>query len=735
MVKPQFEVGKERVGSGGVVRDPALRAEAVLDVADGGRGLGLGVAGVAASPLPGPVGQRRVLRLVPPRRPARRTGAGDQRRSCTQVCRIRVARMTRAALLVTHTGRQDTTAHARTVARDLIEAGFEVRVVAEEAADLDLPGVTPVRGAGARPRASRSSSRSAATAPCCARPSWPGRPRRRCSASTSGKVGFLAEAEIDDLDQAVRDVVARAYTVDERLTLDVTAELRRRGDRRVLGAQRGQRREGRAASGCSSCWSTWTAGRCRGTAATAWSAPPRPARRRTRSRPAARWCGREVEALLLVPISAHALFSRPLVTAPTSTIDDHRGPVHVARGAVLRRPARLRPAAGRAGHGAARASCRCGWCGCVRGRSPTGWWPSSGCRWRAGAGNRPVTAVAPRSRRGWATVGRAATVCAVLEELRITGLGVIDDTTLPLTRGMNVITGETGAGKTMVVTGLGLLFGGRADAGRVRADPGRAVVEGRLRLAGARGRRGAARASPTPAPSPTTTARVLLSRTVTVEGRSRAHVGGRAVPVSLLGEVGEQVVAVHGQSDQLRLLRPAEQRAALDRFAGPEHEKLLVDVPRGVRRAGARSPTTWPTGGATRASAHQEADLLRLGPRRDHPGRPAARRGRRAARRGAAAGARRGAAHRGAARVPGARRRRRGRRRAGRDQPARHRPAHAGGAVRGGPGAGRAGRPAGGGGHAGRRRRRRAVGLPGAARRRPGPAAGRSTSGGPRCAR
>ncbi len=162
----------------------------------------------------------------------------------------------------------------------------------------------------------------------------------------------------------------------------------------------------------------------------------------------------------------------------------------------------------------------------------------------------------------------------MLEELRITGLGVIDDTTLRLTSGMNVITGETGAGKTMVVTGLGLLFGGRADAGRVRADPGRAVVEGRLRLSGP--------------PADTVTARiteagaevdddgsVLLSRTVTIEGRSRAHVGGRSMPVAMLGEIGEQVVAVHGQSDQLRLLRPAEQRAALDRFAGPEHEKLL----------------------------------------------------------------------------------------------------------------------------------------------------------------
>src|SRR4051812_18313368 len=166
------------------------------------------------------------------------------------------------------------------------------------------------------------------------------------------------------------------------------------------------------------------------------------------------------------------------------------------------------------------------------------------------------------------------TLRPVLEELRITGLGVIDDTTLRLTTGMNAITGETGAGKTMVVTGLGLLFGGRADAGRVRADPGRAVVEGRLRLAGTLG--AAVQTRITEAGGELDDdGSVLLSRTVTIEGRSRAHVGGRSMPVSMLGEVGEQVVAVHGQSDQLRLLRPAEQRAALDRFAGPEHEKLL----------------------------------------------------------------------------------------------------------------------------------------------------------------
>jgi DNA repair protein RecN (Recombination protein N) len=177
------------------------------------------------------------------------------------------------------------------------------------------------------------------------------------------------------------------------------------------------------------------------------------------------------------------------------------------------------------------------------------------------------------SRGGQLSV-RTDTLRPVLEELRITGLGVIDDTTLRLTTGMNAITGETGAGKTMVVTGLGLLFGGRADAGRVRADPGRAVVEGRLRLAGSLG--DAVQTRITEAGGELDDdGSVLLSRTVTIEGRSRAHVGGRSMPVSMLGEVGEQVVAVHGQSDQLRLLRPAEQRAALDRFAGPEHEKLL----------------------------------------------------------------------------------------------------------------------------------------------------------------
>ncbi|MDR7274380.1 DNA repair protein RecN [Catenuloplanes atrovinosus] len=199
----------------------------------------------------------------------------------------------------------------------------------------------------------------------------------------------------------------------------------------------------------------------------------------------------------------------------------------------------------------------------------------------------------------------------MLEELRITGLGVIEDTTLPLTGGMNVITGETGAGKTMVVTGLGLLFGGRADAGRVRSDPGRAVVEGRLRLKGAIADAVLARITDAGA-EPDDDGAVMLSRTVTIEGRSRAHVGGRSAPVAVLTDVGERVLAVHGQSDQLRLLRPAEQRAALDRFAGPEHEKLLETF----RETFAKWRRTADDLADRRRNArdrNQEADLLKLG--------------------------------------------------------------------------------------------------------------------------
>jgi DNA repair protein RecN (Recombination protein N) len=158
-----------------------------------------------------------------------------------------------------------------------------------------------------------------------------------------------------------------------------------------------------------------------------------------------------------------------------------------------------------------------------------------------------------------------------LTELRIRGLGAIDDVTLELGPGLTVVTGETGAGKTMVVTGLTLLFGGRADPGRVRAS-GKAGVEGRLLLpAGSPIWERAADAGA----DPDDDGSLILARTVSAEGRSRAFLGGRAVPVGVVAELAESLLAVHGQTDQLRLSRPAEQRRALDRYAGADHLALL----------------------------------------------------------------------------------------------------------------------------------------------------------------
>ncbi len=147
--------------------------------------------------------------------------------------------------------------------------------------------------------------------------------------------------------------------------------------------------------------------------------------------------------------------------------------------------------------------------------------------------------------------------------MRIQGLGVIDDATLDLAPGLNVLTGETGAGKTMVVTGLGLLLGARSDAGAVRHGTRQAVVEGVVDVAAEHPARARIREAGGDADDD-----LLLARTVSAEGRSRAHVGGRHTPVALLGELGELLVAVHGQADQWRLRRPEQHRVLLDDFGG-----------------------------------------------------------------------------------------------------------------------------------------------------------------------
>ena len=158
----------------------------------------------------------------------------------------------------------------------------------------------------------------------------------------------------------------------------------------------------------------------------------------------------------------------------------------------------------------------------------------------------------------------------MINEIYIRDLGVIREARLPFKAGLNVLTGETGAGKTMVLTALGLLLGERSDAAAVRFGCNQALVEGRwsdlpegvetrVQDAGAVLDDG----------------ELLANRTVSSEGKSRASLGGVSVPVGLLGEIGNQLVVVHGQSDQIRLKSAAAQREALDSFA--QLSRLLAE--------------------------------------------------------------------------------------------------------------------------------------------------------------
>lgn len=165
----------------------------------------------------------------------------------------------------------------------------------------------------------------------------------------------------------------------------------------------------------------------------------------------------------------------------------------------------------------------------------------------------------------------------MLAELHISGLGVINDAFIEPAPGLTVVTGETGAGKTMIVTALGLVCGGRGDAGRVRVGAKRAVVEARFAPGDAATPTHADAAPPDAAHLAAAAEAVggdidddgtlLAVRTVSADGRSRAHIGGRSAPVVALTELTEPLVAIHGQSESMTLLRPANQRAVLDAYA------------------------------------------------------------------------------------------------------------------------------------------------------------------------
>ncbi|MBF6254616.1 DNA repair protein RecN [Nocardia farcinica] len=165
----------------------------------------------------------------------------------------------------------------------------------------------------------------------------------------------------------------------------------------------------------------------------------------------------------------------------------------------------------------------------------------------------------------------------MLTEIRIDSLGVISAATAQFHEGFTVLTGETGAGKTMVVTSLHLLGGARADAGRVRLGANKAVVEGRFTVEDlnedARGQ--VAEVLESAAAEADDDGSVIAIRTVSSDGRSRAHLGGRSVPASVLADFTSSLLTVHGQNDQLRLQKPEQQLAALDRFAADTVGPLL----------------------------------------------------------------------------------------------------------------------------------------------------------------
>src|SRR5437667_6096473 len=177
----------------------------------------------------------------------------------------------------------------------------------------------------------------------------------------------------------------------------------------------------------------------------------------------------------------------------------------------------------------------------------------------------------------------------MLHELRVENLGIIADLLLPLAPGMTVITGETGAGKTLIVDALDLLCGGRADASLVRDGADEARVEGRFVVGDEE---------------------VVLTRVVPAAGRTRGYIDGHLATAGELAARGRDLVDLHGQHAHQSLLIPAEQRAMLDRFAGPAAADARADLTAAhdARRALGHEQTE--IGGDDRSRARQ-IDLLR----------------------------------------------------------------------------------------------------------------------------
>ncbi|HLT61335.1 MAG TPA: DNA repair protein RecN, partial [Microlunatus sp.] len=195
----------------------------------------------------------------------------------------------------------------------------------------------------------------------------------------------------------------------------------------------------------------------------------------------------------------------------------------------------------------------------------------------------------------------------MISELRISNLGVINSATLELDRGLTVVTGETGAGKTMIVTGMGLLLGARSDPKAVRTGAERARVECVLTEVDA-----ATRDKVDELGGELDGDELVIARQVTAAGRSRSWVGGAQVPVGAASEVVEELITIHGQSEQLRLTSPDRQRELLDAYAGDAVGPALAGYrERYAERQRARAELAELTEQAQ--SRAREIDLLRFG--------------------------------------------------------------------------------------------------------------------------
>jgi DNA repair protein RecN (Recombination protein N) len=177
----------------------------------------------------------------------------------------------------------------------------------------------------------------------------------------------------------------------------------------------------------------------------------------------------------------------------------------------------------------------------------------------------------------------------MLTELRVRDLGVIEDLSLTFGPGMTALTGETGAGKTLVVEALQLVLGGRAHSSMVRAGAAEALVEARFVVGEGDDER-----------------EVVISRSVPAEGRTRSWVDGRMAPVATLGEIAAELVEIHGQHEHQSLVTPAAQRAVLDSYAGTN----VSEVQRLRARLRALAVSLSELGGDAPTRA-READVLR----------------------------------------------------------------------------------------------------------------------------